>query len=405
MVYSHTGSFRFLDLPPELRNNIYSMLLVFDGPTFPVCGKPISVTSQIKHMRRDKIDGLSVPPSAPGILLVNHQMHTEASGMFYQENHLVFSAPKNLLSFTLSLGDQRLDNVRNLTCFYEENYSSSTQSKNKVNKNMGLTLGSNPRFKHLKKLHLCFRNRNPRTTMTYMIYGVFELRDLASLPGIATLFTLRSIPDIEIRDLDLEDCDSACKQDFEGSWNEAIDVNFRHVPVDDLHKCKRMAQANIDKSKAMLKHLNHGLQLAQFGFDVQGHRFTRDGWYNGPWPGLPELPCGPNGVCSCGDSEVGGEADKGEDSSETVLFGCDACVPKLSGRRRRMVVGCTTVEIIPADSQKHPTWTAGMRASTVWSKHVPAKCNVEPDLVVNVYGVCLKNQVHMSVFRIRTRPG
>jgi hypothetical protein len=48
------------------------MLLVFDGPTYPVSGKPISVTTQIKHMRRNKIDEIPVPRSALEILLVNH---------------------------------------------------------------------------------------------------------------------------------------------------------------------------------------------------------------------------------------------------------------------------------------------------------------------------------------------
>lgn len=287
------------------------MLLVFDGPTYPVSGRPISVETQIKHMRRNKIDDLPVPPSALEILRVNRQVHNEACGIFYKENSLVFSRPGDLYSFTLSLSDQRLHSVRELTCFHEEVFS-STQSEAKANRTMNLALGLVPRFKNLRKLHLCLRHR--RINIVGLVRSDDEragLSDLATLAGLETLFTLRNIPDIKVRDLDLEDCDQNYKRDFQGTWAEAIGFAVDTFSMGWSEREERV-RAKIDKSKAALKHFNHGLQLAQKGMDIRSYRFQQAGWHARSWPTSPETPCGPNGICSCGDSEAEKEAEKDE---------------------------------------------------------------------------------------------
>ena len=46
--------FRFLDLPPEVRNLIYRQLLTFRGPTYPTNGTPTSVKSQHKDLRQKR---------------------------------------------------------------------------------------------------------------------------------------------------------------------------------------------------------------------------------------------------------------------------------------------------------------------------------------------------------------
>jgi hypothetical protein len=223
------------------------MLLVFDGPTYPVAGKPISVTTQIKHMRRNKIDEIPVPRSALEILLVNHQVHNEACGIFYTENSLVLSHPIDLYSFTLSLGDQKLDRVRELTCFYEEVFP-STQSKNKANRTMKLALGLNPRFKNLRKLHLCLRQRRINPVSFILLSDQWlDLIDTATLPGVDTLFALRNISDVKVRDLDLEDCNKNCKHEFQAAWLEATGFAADDFPMAWNEREKRV-QERIDRS-------------------------------------------------------------------------------------------------------------------------------------------------------------
>ena len=109
--------FRFLDLPPEVRNLIYRQLLTFRGPTYPTNGTPTSVKSQHKDLRQKKRDAIPVPQSALNILCTNQQIHKEAMKLFYQENDLVFSAPETLQPFLSSLGDRRLDSLRSVTLF------------------------------------------------------------------------------------------------------------------------------------------------------------------------------------------------------------------------------------------------------------------------------------------------
>ena len=309
-MYRHTSPFRFLDLPPELRNYIYSMLLVFDGPTYPVSGKPISVTTQIKWMRRNKIDEIPVPPSALEILLVNRQVHDEAHNIFYKENSLVFSTPKDLLSFTLSLGDSRLASVRDVTCFYQEVFPSA-QSRAKATRTMKSASGLVSRFKNLRKLHLCIRNR--RVHLIALLdnnpYAEEpEVTDPTTLPSVETLFSLRDIPDIKVRNLDLEDCDKHCRRDFQGAWEEANRF-ARDDSWMEWDKYKKLVRQQIDRHRATLKHFNHDLQLAQNGTNNDYSRYTHKGWYERSWRLLPETPCGPNGTCSCGDGEAENEAE------------------------------------------------------------------------------------------------
>lgn len=287
------------------------MLLVFDGPTYPVAGKPISVTTQIKHMRRNKIDEIPIPRSALEILLVNHQVHNEAHSIFYKQNSLVFSRPIDLHSFALSLGHQRLDSVRELTCFYEEVFASA-QSKTKANNTMKLTLGLIHRLKILRKLHLCLRHRRINFVGFILLSNQrLDQIDPETLPGVDTLFTLRNIPDIKVRDLDLEDCSKNCKRDFQGAWLEATGIAVDNLPMTWKEREQRVRE-ELDKSRAALKHFNHGLQLAQNGVDMRSYRFRQKGRHADSWPPVPETPCGPDGVCSCGD----GEEEQGNEEGE-----------------------------------------------------------------------------------------
>ncbi|GAB7333538.1 hypothetical protein MBLNU13_g05116t2 [Cladosporium sp. NU13] len=86
--------FRFLDLPPELRNMIYRMLLLFPG-----------------HRTQTR----RVPWSALEILRINRQVHDEARKLFYQ-NDLVFSDPTDMQDFMYSLSDARARSYKSCGC-------------------------------------------------------------------------------------------------------------------------------------------------------------------------------------------------------------------------------------------------------------------------------------------------
>lgn len=179
---------------------------------------------------------------------------------------------------------------------------------------MKSALGLVPRFKNLRKLHLCSRYQHINIIWLHDFRSeVDDVRDPATLPGVDTLFTLRNIQDIKVRDLDLEDCDKRCKGDFQGAWREDGGFDNNALPVEWAQRAKRVRD-KIDRSRAALKHFNHGLQLAQNGVDIESFRFQGKRWHLDVWPILPETPCGPNGICSCGDSEAEREAEEDKSS-------------------------------------------------------------------------------------------
>ena len=176
---------------------------------------------------------------------------------------------------------------------------------------MKFALGLIPRFKNLHKLHLCLRHRSfDMISLLHPMGGGGEPTDPMTLPGVETLFTLRNIPDIKVRDLELEDCDRHCKRDVQGAWAEAIGPACS--PLERRHE--DYIRSRIDKFRAALKHFNHGLQLAQNGTNVESYLYQHKGCHGGCCPALPDTPCGPNGICSCGDSEVEKEAEEKDDS-------------------------------------------------------------------------------------------
>jgi hypothetical protein len=267
---------------------IYSLLLVFPGVTYPTADKPTSVAYQFPLVRKVDRDNIPVPHSALAILQTNRQVHNEAVGMFYWMNDLVFSYPAHFQDFAQTLEHDRLNSVSSLTLFHKNHNEGSVST-------MATTLKTLRRMRGLKKFHLLVEHHligNPPWWAGSRIWD----RCVTRTPGIAVLFTLRGISDVKVRDLDLENRMhklSKLETDQAGSRAETI---------------KALVE--------MMKHFNHGLQLAQTG-SVQRDLYEDEKWFRDvEWPALGEGGCGRSVGCRCGkrvEEEL--EAEEGESSS------------------------------------------------------------------------------------------
>jgi hypothetical protein len=269
--YNRKGPFRFLDLPPELRNRVYSALLIFPGVTYPKVDKPTSVTHLFPYLRGTEKDDIAVPHSALALLGVNHQIHNEAAALFYQKNEFVFSYPSHLQDFAQSLEQDRLESVSSLTLFHKNHNEGGIST-------MATTLKMLRRMRGLKKFHLLVEHHLIHNTW----WSMTDVRDrcVTRLQGIPVLFTLRGISDIKVRDLNLEDRFDELNE--KGTDQAGSDAKLIRELVE------------------MLKHFNYGLALAQTG-NIVKELYGAHWWYlNQEWPALGDGKCGRSAGCLCG---------------------------------------------------------------------------------------------------------
>lgn len=115
-----TDYFRFLDLPPELRQMIYELLVVGDGPIRMTTHKPVGQPrrpvldsfinyGEHKKYQWDRNTGkyIDQPPSTWAILRVNKQIFNEVAPIAYGANRFEFLASAELKCFLDSIKSMR----------------------------------------------------------------------------------------------------------------------------------------------------------------------------------------------------------------------------------------------------------------------------------------------------------
>lgn len=278
--YTRTGHFRFLDLPPEIRNEIYGHMLTFPGATYPSDSTPTSVASLYKYKPQAERDSIPIPHSALDILRVNRQVHDEAHKIFYSQNDLVFSRPVHLQDFMLSLGDGRLDTIRKVTLFYDNNNDRFHESR-AITEATLLTLRL---LRGLQELHLLVGEKTTRDGfLTWFSRGAFGNEYPGSFPGVRLLFAFRNL----------------------------TSITMRYLPAEDFASRPGSESQRAEQQVAIFKHFSRGLQMAQQGSVVRELYIDRDWHKKGMWPALEGSDCGSEKGCDCGQNE--GEGSEGKD--------------------------------------------------------------------------------------------
>ncbi|KAI9714316.1 MAG: hypothetical protein M1820_000277 [Bogoriella megaspora] len=218
--------FRFMSLPPELRNRIYGFLFTFEGGLIPIreyptaCKKPNNI-----------IDNKKVPHSALSLLAANKQIHDEAVGIFYRTNHFIFVYPLHAISFLHSIGSERKSHIREVTIWHKNYAEGGLES-------MDLLFSLISRLPTLKALHLVLDTwgSSPRNSSLTQWGPTLEKMD--RLAGLETLKTIRGLEEFTVRAL----------------WTECYDVmskkerDFRNGLVreftDNLKKAMRVGKGS-----------------------------------------------------------------------------------------------------------------------------------------------------------------
>jgi len=266
------GKFRFLDLPGELRTRIYDLLLCSTGVLYPINRLPTSVHAKASNISAEAREDLPRPDSALSLLRVNRSIHDEAVGIFYWKNDFVFSWPTELQCFLMSLGTQRLGYVRNITLFHKDHREGAMHT-------MDVTLNMLRRLPNLQKLHILLESGMARTL--YWPHSANVRANPGRIHGMRTLFSLRGIRDVRLRDLELE-----------GLLEEEVTDAF-----DSARQKEWKKQAHV------LRHFNHGLALAQKGTvvdELYKEKWWHLSWYkDGKYPKLGDETCSDEEGCQC----------------------------------------------------------------------------------------------------------
>jgi len=189
-----------------------------------------------------------------------------------------------------SLSDGRLDSLRSLTLFYDKSAARVGRSGEVADNGLGATLLLLRRLKGVQKLQLLLRFRTINI-WSYGGKGHADSVDVSQLKLAKTLFTLRGVADIMIRDLDLLEYEAKCNH-----FLATQPVRFHPGYIAD--------KARVTRHKASLRHFNHGLQLAQTGVVIR-ELYTEKAWRDKEtWPVLQGSDCGFDKGCSCGESGV-----------------------------------------------------------------------------------------------------
>jgi len=271
------GTFRIFDLPNELRNQICNELLSFIGVVYPSNRAPSSVAAMARWHREDQRDRIlaSAPSSALDLLAVNKQFYDEAVGIFYCTNDFVFSWPSEMQGFLASIGPKRLTFVRSITLFHKDHREGVTHTAD-------ITLQMLRLLPNLRKFHLLVREAMLRHSNG--VPGTLSYEgNPGQIHGVVNLFSLRKLEDVRVRDLHMED---------QLEMKQTLTTTAWQLSVNAVAK----------RQRAVLRHFNHGLALAQKG-SVNAKLFKEKNWHylnrTEPYPSLEGSECSYDKGCSC----------------------------------------------------------------------------------------------------------
>jgi hypothetical protein len=182
-----------------------------------------------------------------------------------------------LQTFLFNLGNERLDCLRKVTFFYDDE---------RYNKKDGLTsvdviLSMLRLLRSLQKVHIVFRRPVEEGTGYFSIQGIEYLpgTNPSLMPGAKTLFSFRKLAHLKV---------------------------YSPVPLRHYPKANSEVKTLLWHLDAAYRHFNQGLRLAQTG---QGFSelYTNEDWFSEEtWPalGTEARVCGSETGCSCDvDSE------------------------------------------------------------------------------------------------------
>ncbi|KZF24846.1 hypothetical protein L228DRAFT_57061 [Xylona heveae TC161] len=116
--YKRRGSFPFMQLPPELRYQVYKHHLCFEHDIGPLVRIP---TSNLRSGRNHCIEYRQRPtPSGLALLQVSRQIHAEAVSIFYRCNRFVMRGESQLSILTNNIGAVRRAYISDLSIYDRE---------------------------------------------------------------------------------------------------------------------------------------------------------------------------------------------------------------------------------------------------------------------------------------------
>ena len=116
----------FLDLPPEIRNEIYRYCLVIQRPFGFTSDKmpPLQKKGPMRVSNRPGAERDTIP-FAPGILQVNKEVHNEAISIFYGENIFQFQYAWVGEKILAQIGQQNVGQLRHIEVISAEGKKSA----------------------------------------------------------------------------------------------------------------------------------------------------------------------------------------------------------------------------------------------------------------------------------------
>ncbi|KAF2707002.1 hypothetical protein K504DRAFT_492574 [Pleomassaria siparia CBS 279.74] len=121
-------AFQILNLPAELRNQIYRHILVIDGPVNPSKRIPTTHHRAGTNLPEKALyRSGTAPSSCLALLQTNKQVSKEASVFFYQ-NAFVFYYPNQMMMFLQTISEDRKQYIEQITLWYHNLRQGDTDS-------------------------------------------------------------------------------------------------------------------------------------------------------------------------------------------------------------------------------------------------------------------------------------